>query len=187
MSSIPINNCWFQIHVTLFQLNTDFCPYWLYLILDITRLPKESTSTATLTILFPPGSLKHKKRLTTVWIVFVWSLSSLHLVSHKGPKGSFTAFLWWEDGLAAAQHFGWTSASEMETSGRPISGGKHGSGWVFVSHTCFIYSFIRSFIHCLCVLLGIEVKFKNLVYPVILSPALVAELNTVTCTEDGGY
>ncbi|KAF7207112.1 xanthine dehydrogenase/oxidase [Nothobranchius furzeri] len=32
---------------------------------------------------------------------------------------------------------------------------------------------------------GVEVKFKNMVYPVILSPAFVPELNTVTHTEDG--
>uniref|UniRef100_A0A8C4EZG5 Xanthine dehydrogenase/oxidase n=1 Tax=Dicentrarchus labrax TaxID=13489 RepID=A0A8C4EZG5_DICLA len=32
---------------------------------------------------------------------------------------------------------------------------------------------------------GIEVKFKNMVYPVILAPAFIPELNTVTHTEDG--
>ncbi|XP_035533646.1 xanthine dehydrogenase/oxidase isoform X1 [Morone saxatilis] len=32
---------------------------------------------------------------------------------------------------------------------------------------------------------GIEVKFKNMVYPVILAPAFIPELNTVTYTEDG--
>uniref|UniRef100_A0A8C4F212 2Fe-2S ferredoxin-type domain-containing protein n=1 Tax=Dicentrarchus labrax TaxID=13489 RepID=A0A8C4F212_DICLA len=31
---------------------------------------------------------------------------------------------------------------------------------------------------------GIEVKFKNMVYPVILAPAFIPELNTVTHTED---
>uniref|UniRef100_A0A8D0DDN4 Xanthine dehydrogenase/oxidase n=2 Tax=Sander lucioperca TaxID=283035 RepID=A0A8D0DDN4_SANLU len=32
---------------------------------------------------------------------------------------------------------------------------------------------------------GIEVKFKNMVYPVILAPAFIPELNAVTHTEDG--
>uniref|UniRef100_A0A0S7KNJ6 XDH n=1 Tax=Poeciliopsis prolifica TaxID=188132 RepID=A0A0S7KNJ6_9TELE len=32
---------------------------------------------------------------------------------------------------------------------------------------------------------GIEVKFKNMVYPVILAPGFIAELNAVTHTEDG--
>ncbi|KAM8905353.1 xanthine dehydrogenase/oxidase isoform 2-T2 [Spinachia spinachia] len=32
---------------------------------------------------------------------------------------------------------------------------------------------------------GIEVKFKNLVYPIILAPAFIAELNEVRHTEDG--
>ncbi|KAM7375600.1 hypothetical protein PAMA_014620 [Pampus argenteus] len=32
---------------------------------------------------------------------------------------------------------------------------------------------------------GIEVKFKNMLYPVILAPAFIPELNTVTHTEDG--
>ncbi|XP_041821919.1 xanthine dehydrogenase/oxidase isoform X2 [Chelmon rostratus] len=32
---------------------------------------------------------------------------------------------------------------------------------------------------------GIEVKFKNMVYPVILAPAFIPELNTVTHTEGG--
>ncbi|KAF3688302.1 Xanthine dehydrogenase/oxidase Xanthine dehydrogenase [Channa argus] len=32
---------------------------------------------------------------------------------------------------------------------------------------------------------GIEVKFKNMVYPVILAPAFISELSTVTHTEDG--
>ncbi|MED6259817.1 hypothetical protein ATANTOWER_000009 [Ataeniobius toweri] len=32
---------------------------------------------------------------------------------------------------------------------------------------------------------GIEVKFKNMVYPVILAPGLITELNAVTHTEDG--
>ncbi|XP_070786572.1 xanthine dehydrogenase/oxidase isoform X1 [Enoplosus armatus] len=32
---------------------------------------------------------------------------------------------------------------------------------------------------------GIEVKFKNMVYPVILAPAFIPELNTVMHTEDG--
>ncbi|XP_034722450.1 xanthine dehydrogenase/oxidase-like [Etheostoma cragini] len=34
-------------------------------------------------------------------------------------------------------------------------------------------------------LLGIEVKFKNMVYPVILAPTFVPELNAVTHTEHG--
>lgn len=34
---------------------------------------------------------------------------------------------------------------------------------------------------------GIEVKFKNMVYPVILAPAFIPELNTVTHTEGGEY
>lgn len=37
------------------------------------------------------------------------------------------------------------------------------------------------------VLLGIEVKFKNMVYPVILAPAFIPELNAVTHTDDGEY
>ncbi|XP_068165396.1 xanthine dehydrogenase/oxidase [Antennarius striatus] len=32
---------------------------------------------------------------------------------------------------------------------------------------------------------GIEVKFKNMEYPVILSPAFIVEMNTITQTEDG--
>uniref|UniRef100_A0A4W6FUE5 Xanthine dehydrogenase/oxidase n=1 Tax=Lates calcarifer TaxID=8187 RepID=A0A4W6FUE5_LATCA len=32
---------------------------------------------------------------------------------------------------------------------------------------------------------GIEVKFKNMVYPVILAPSFIPELNSVTHTEDG--
>lgn len=32
---------------------------------------------------------------------------------------------------------------------------------------------------------GIEVKFKNMVYPVILAPAFIPELNAMTHTEDG--
>ncbi|XP_044043358.1 xanthine dehydrogenase/oxidase [Siniperca chuatsi] len=32
---------------------------------------------------------------------------------------------------------------------------------------------------------GIEVKFKNMVYPVVLAPAFIPELNAVTHTEDG--
>ncbi|XP_027866259.1 xanthine dehydrogenase/oxidase isoform X1 [Xiphophorus couchianus] len=32
---------------------------------------------------------------------------------------------------------------------------------------------------------GIEVKFKNMVYPVVLAPGFIAELNAVTHTEDG--
>lgn len=36
-----------------------------------------------------------------------------------------------------------------------------------------------------CVLSGIEVKFKNMVYPVILAPSNIPELNMVTQTEDG--
>lgn len=32
---------------------------------------------------------------------------------------------------------------------------------------------------------GIEVKFKNMVYPVILAPACVPELNAVTHTDHG--
>ncbi|XP_029378509.1 xanthine dehydrogenase/oxidase [Echeneis naucrates] len=32
---------------------------------------------------------------------------------------------------------------------------------------------------------GIEVKFKNMLYPVVLAPTLIPELNTVTHTEDG--
>ena len=35
--------------------------------------------------------------------------------------------------------------------------------------------------------LGIEVKFKNMVYPVILAPAFVPELNSVTHSEEGEY
>lgn len=35
--------------------------------------------------------------------------------------------------------------------------------------------------------LGIEVKFKNMVYPVILAPAFIPELNAVTHTDDGEY
>lgn len=34
-------------------------------------------------------------------------------------------------------------------------------------------------------LVGIEVKFKNMVYPVILAPAFIPELNAVTHTADG--
>lgn len=32
---------------------------------------------------------------------------------------------------------------------------------------------------------GIEVKFKNMVYPVILAPTFIPELNAVTHTKDG--
>lgn len=45
----------------------------------------------------------------------------------------------------------------------------------------------HQFTDSLCVFSGIEVKFKNMVYPVILAPAFVPELNTVTHTEDGEY
>lgn len=34
---------------------------------------------------------------------------------------------------------------------------------------------------------GIEVKFKNMLYPVILAPAFIPELNTVTHTDNGEY
>lgn len=43
----------------------------------------------------------------------------------------------------------------------------------------------HQFTDSLCVFPGIEVKFKNMVYPVILAPAFIPELNTVTHTEDG--
>ena len=33
--------------------------------------------------------------------------------------------------------------------------------------------------------LGIEMKFKNLLYPVILAPAYIPELNDIQHTEDG--
>lgn len=33
--------------------------------------------------------------------------------------------------------------------------------------------------------LGIEVKFKNMVYPVLLAPDYIPELHVVTQTEDG--
>lgn len=37
------------------------------------------------------------------------------------------------------------------------------------------------------VLVGIEVKFKSMVYPVILAPAFIPELNAVTHTADGEH
>lgn len=37
----------------------------------------------------------------------------------------------------------------------------------------------------ICLLSGIEVKFKNMVYPVILAPNNIPELNMVTQTEGG--
>lgn len=48
--------------------------------------------------------------------------------------------------------------------------------------------FFLSLSHCLTsvvFLSGIEVKFKNMIYPVILAPAYIAELNTVTHTDEG--
>lgn len=64
--------------------------------------------------------------------------------------------------------------------------------WVSLSLTLiyfhsFIHAFIQVFIQSLCVCLGIEVKFKNMVYPVILAPSFIPELNSVTHTEDGEY
>lgn len=49
-----------------------------------------------------------------------------------------------------------------------------------------IHPATTSLTHCVC-FSGIEVKFKNMVYPVILAPAFIPELNTVTHTEDGEY
>lgn len=34
---------------------------------------------------------------------------------------------------------------------------------------------------------GIEVKFKNMVYPVLLAPDYIPELHVVTQTEDGEF
>lgn len=39
----------------------------------------------------------------------------------------------------------------------------------------------------LCVPLGIEVKFKNMVYPVLLAPRYIPELHAVTQTEEGEF
>lgn len=51
---------------------------------------------------------------------------------------------------------------------------------LFVGFRWFGYSAAR------CVS-GIEVKFKNMMYPVILAPAFVPELMAVTHTEDGEF
>lgn len=34
---------------------------------------------------------------------------------------------------------------------------------------------------------GVEVKFKNMVYPAILAPTFIPELSAVTHAEDGEY
>lgn len=48
----------------------------------------------------------------------------------------------------------------------------------------FIHPVIQSSIHD-TLFVGIEVKFKNMLYAVVLAPVFVPELNAVTHTEDG--
>lgn len=77
----------------------------------------------------------------------------------------------------------------MGTSECSSGGGKHRSGSVLCSHAHRL-----EFNHLLCcpaelccVPLGIEVKFKNMVYPVLLAPNYIPELQEVTQTEDGEF
>lgn len=126
----------------------------------------------------------------------------LHLVidSHQRSKVALSAFPWRECHVAAAQQSARIPAAEMGTPQRPGGGGKHWSGSVSspTASTSLYDPFTSQSVSqspvsvtaslSLCsVLLGIEVKFKNMVYPVILAPAFIPELNTVTHSDDGEY
>lgn len=115
---------------------------------------------------------------------------SFHLlVPDKEAKTRFSVFPWREDHVASAQHLSQFPAAEMGTSERSSGGGKHRSGSVLRCHAHRLE--FDQLLCCpaelCCVPLGIEVKFKNMVYPVLLAPNYIPELNEVTQTEDGEF